>query len=219
MPTEADTLTAAYSDFRLAVAETFPDLLPELRPPVPVELPYASRPGSEQLMTLWRLTSGQPNGRDGPLGIAGGLRLLGPRESEAERTSWSKLITQGSGWDAVAHPAGDQSRSLDPEAVRAVYFANGWVPVLAEPYEANYLAVDLVPLPAGRAGQVILCGRDEDDKVVVAPDLATIFHALASECRNQAWSLMSEEEDGATSKSIDRNAGRLLTACKMRRFP
>jgi cell wall assembly regulator SMI1 len=216
MVVDSDLLVTAFYEFRSTLACRFPSVLPEIRKPVLFAVPYTSLPGSEQLSALWKLTSGQANGKDGTLGLAGGLRLLGPKESESERTDWLRLMNKGTGMDAVANPNWDNSTSKDPLAVRAVYFAAGWIPVLAEPYEANYLAVDLVPLQKGRAGQVILCGRDEDEKHVVAPDLATLFLALSAECEKGAWVMKQKvTETGKTFRYFERRGGRLLSACKV----
>jgi len=220
MPNEAAILESAYSDFLSTLTRRLPGVISELREAVHYDLPYAGLPGTEQLVALWRLTSGQDQGKDGTLGIAGGLRLLGSVESESERSRWIAMMNRGIGIDAVANPSWDSSTSLDPEAVRPVYYAAGWLPLLSEPYEANYLAVDLVPLPAGQPGQIILCGRDEDHKCLVAPDLATLFRALAAECQTNAWSLKETlTGEGKIDRFIERKAGRLLTSCKNRNFP
>ncbi|MCK6586853.1 MAG: SMI1/KNR4 family protein [Polyangiaceae bacterium] len=206
---------AAFEALREALRATFPGLVGELRDPVPFYVDWQDRPGAEDLLTLWSLTSGQA---DGMLGICGGLRLLGPDDSEAEHAKWRKLL-QGPGIDAVAHPVWDDSQSLNPDAVRGVYFAAGWIPVLCEPLEANYLAVDLVPLPGGRPGQIILCGRDEDYKIVVAPDLATVLYALAAECRAGAWEIETTQTATGPQRYLERCGGRLLSACLNRTFP
>ena len=220
MLTDSERLAVAFGEFRSALTESFPKLLSEIRPAEAFELPYAGLPGCEQICALWRLTNGQPGGRDGVLGLAGGLRLLGPTESERERQGWLDMMDQGEGIHALAHPKWDCSISLDPDSVRAVYYAAAWLPVLAEPYEANYLAVDLDPLPGGRPGQVILCGRDEDEKCVVTPDLAALFHALATECKAGQWSLKrGSTGSGTDSQYLARTQGRLLTSCKERSFP
>jgi len=213
----ATEVRAAFEELRAALEEKLPEAARALRPPVPYDADWIDRPGAEELRALWSVTSGHA---DGMLGVAGGLRLLGPIDSEAERAKWRELFDRGEGFDAVAQPEWDASQSLDPDAVRGVYFAAGWIPVLCEPMEGNYLAVDLVPLERGRAGQVILCGRDEDDKCVVAPSLAAVLRALAAECRRGAWTLeKSESRDGKEHVYIERDGGRLLSACKDREFP
>jgi cell wall assembly regulator SMI1 len=210
-----DEAVAAYEALRDAIGAMFPDLLDRLRPPVAWSADWSGRPGTEGLHALWSLTSGQV---DEVLGVVGGTRLLGPADSEAERGKWTELM-HGEGLEAVATPDWDQSRSLDPDAVRGVYFAAGWIPVLAEPREANYLAVDLVPLEGGKPGQIVLCGRDEDEKCVVAPSLAALLHALANECRNGAWELRTARSRRGETTFMQRREGRLLSACKQRTFP
>jgi cell wall assembly regulator SMI1 len=209
--TDAGEVRRAYEELCSSLDERFPQLVDELRPPMPFSADWLARPGAEQLAALWACTSGQA---DGLLGALGGLRLLGPADSEHERRKWEDLV-EGEGLDAVANPVWDDSMSADPTAVRGVYFANGWIPLLCEPLEANYLAVDLVPLEGGHAGQVILCGRDEDVKCVVTPNVSSLLRALAEECRSGAWTVETEA-DGA--RWMERRGGRLLTACKTRAF-
>lgn len=214
-PAIEDALASAFHDLVTALQEHVPVAAADLRPPVPFSIDAVEHPGSAELRALWTLTSGQA---PTTLGAIGGLRLLGAADSEAERRKWTSLLTAGHGLEAVAHPSWDCSRSLDPEAVRAVYFAAGWIPVMAEPLEANYLAVDLVPLPRGHPGQVVLCGRDEDEKVVVAPTLASLFRVLTEECRRAAWLLRKSQSQGGSFLFIDREGGRLLTACRTLAF-
>lgn len=214
-PTEVLT---AFEDFKGAVQAKLPQHVEELRPPVPFEVEWHKRPGAEEILELWSVTSGQP---DGTFGICGGLRLLGPHDSELERAKWHDLFDR-SDFEAVAQPTWDNSRSLDPDAVLGVYFAAGWIPVLCEPLEANYLAVDLVPLPGGRPGQIVLCGRDEEDKVVVAPNLATVLRALAAECRAGEWEVKPTQTSspaGNYQKYLERLSGRLLSDCSDHTFP
>jgi cell wall assembly regulator SMI1 len=210
------SLAEAFADFRAALEIGHPNIVGELRPPAAFQADYLNRPGAEQLRELWSLTSGQV---DSGLGVAGGLRILGPQDSELERAKWTELFTSGTGLDAVANPDWDSSESLQPDAVRAVYFAAGWIPVFCEPMEANYLAVDLVPLEAGHPGQIVLCGRDEDQKCVIAPDLATVFRMLAAECREGLWEVCTEESKKGTFVYMDREGGRLLSDWRTRLLP
>lgn len=211
----ADDVRTAFETLRQAIAAALPAQVDELRPPVSFEVPWRDQAGAEQVLALWSLTSGQA---DGMLGVCGGLRLLGPHDSEAERAKWSDLL-EGDGLAAEARPAWDESTSLDPDAVRAVYYAAGWIPVFCEPLEANYLAVDLVPLAGGRAGQIVLCGRDEESKCVVAPDLASLLGALAADCRAGGWDLETAESRKGPLPYVARADGRLLSACRDRDFP
>lgn len=211
----ADDTRTAFAELRAALTEMLPELEDELRPPVPFEVPWRDHAGAQEVLALWETTAGQA---DGMLGVCGGMRLLGPHDAEVERAKWQDLV-DGAGLDAVAHPSWDASSSLDPDAVRGVYFAAGWIPVLCEPLEANYLAVDLVPLPGGRAGQIIVCGRDEDEKLVVTPDLPTLLRGLAAECRLGLWDLEVTETKTGPRRHMSRRGGRLLSACRDRAFP
>lgn len=197
----------AFQLLRLAIARELPTLVDELRSPQPIPATCGDGTGTEQLRDLWSLTGGQD--LDSP-GVIGGLQLLGCAESEHERHQWLALGVTGEGADAVVRPQWDSSTSLQSKAVRGVYFAAGWIPVMKEPREANYLAVDTVPLTAGRPGQIILCGRDEDQKCVVAPDLAGLLGMLADDAQDGNWLLCSN----AGHRRVIRRKGRLLSACK-----
>ena len=205
----------AFALLRAAVEARFPTLIQEFRPPALSALHPSDSAGMEQLRALWSLTSGQSLDF---LGVIGGLQLLGPDECESERGQWREIGVMGEGLDAVVHPAWDASTSLHPEAVRAVYFAMGWYPILKEPMEANYLAVDTVPLPKGRPGQVIVCGRDEDVKCVAARDLATLLCGLASDCVEGDWQLREAVSSRGRTRYVHRAKGRLLDACRGGRF-
>ncbi|MZE54755.1 hypothetical protein GTY86_26490 [Streptomyces sp. SID5770] len=206
----------AFTRLQSAVETQFPQFAGRLRPPAPFTVSWAERPGAEQVLSLWSATSGEPD--EGLLGLCAGYRLLGPHESERERAKWVDLM-DGSGLDAVANPSWDNSISLDPNAVRAVYFAAGWVPVLRRPLEADYLAVDLVPLSGGRPGQIVTCGRDVEEKIVVAPDLATLLTALSEECTAGNWAAQTVETTKTELPFLLRQGQDLLNACQDRTFP
>jgi cell wall assembly regulator SMI1 len=181
----ATALAEAFGTLLAALESALPGCSSELRPATPLPKGLRERPGTEQLCALWDLTGGQT--LDG-LGIFGGLTLLGHEESEHERNQWlemgaSEKWIKGEGANEVVDPAWDTSSAREPEAVRSVYFASGWLPILKEPMEGNYLAVDTVPLHAGKHGQIILCGRDEEEKCVVAEDLVSLLQMLTRDAR------------------------------------
>jgi cell wall assembly regulator SMI1 len=201
----------AFDELCSAIEQWQPELLDLFRPPQALTGDWLEAPGSEQLRGLWSVTGGQDRARESTLGVVGGLNLLGPVDSEAERASWTEITTLGEGLARVAADSWNTGQAVQPEQVRNVYFARGWIPVLTEPLEANYLAVDLVPMPQGRAGQIILCGRDEDDKCVVAPDLATLLVRLAADCRSGAWRVCNGKSRSGTFRYVETKNGRLLT--------
>ncbi|KAL9052990.1 MAG: hypothetical protein Q9162_005046 [Coniocarpon cinnabarinum] len=65
-------------------------------------------------------------------------------------------------------------------AIQKAYSHPSWIP-LARDWGGNNLAVDLAPGPAGKWGQVILCGRDYDCKYVVARSWAALLATFADD--------------------------------------
>ena len=63
-------------------------------------------------------------------------------------------------------------------AVDPAYINPRWIP-LTHDGSGNHIGLDLDPWPGGRVGQVILFGRDEDVKVVLADSLGTFLEWIA----------------------------------------
>lgn len=68
------------------------------------------------------------------------------------------------------------ARAGDP--VHPDYWRPGWFPITLD-WGGNAYAVDLSPAPGGTYGQVILIGRDEDERRVLAPSLSAFFRKVA----------------------------------------
>ena len=68
------------------------------------------------------------------------------------------------------------ARAGDP--VYPDYWHPGWFP-FANDGGGNAYAVDLSPAPGGTYGQIILIGRDEDERRVLAPSLSAFMAASA----------------------------------------
>lgn len=62
-------------------------------------------------------------------------------------------------------------------AVDPAYINPRWVPLTNS--DGNHIGLDFDPWPGGRVGQVILYGRDEDVKVVLAESLGTFLNWVA----------------------------------------
>lgn len=69
------------------------------------------------------------------------------------------------------------ARAGDP--VRAEYWQPGWFP-FSRDGAGNFYAVDLSPAPGGTYGQVIIIGRDEDERRVLAPSLTAFLAGAAA---------------------------------------
>jgi cell wall assembly regulator SMI1 len=110
------------------------------------------------------------NGQDEEsTGLLFGLRLLSLVEVEQ---FWSNFPGPG---DEVNQE--DSYKSVPEGAVQRLFTHPGWIPLTYD-NGGNWLGVDLAPGPQGQVGQVIIFGRDEHTKYVVAPDWASLMEEL-----------------------------------------
>lgn len=68
--------------------------------------------------------------------------------------------------------------SFPEQAIQLRYACEGWIPLIDDE-ASNYIGVDLAPGLKGRFGQVILFGRDERQKCVLASTLGSFLHIFA----------------------------------------
>ncbi|GGR65118.1 hypothetical protein GCM10008959_29170 [Deinococcus seoulensis] len=97
-----------------------------------------------------------------------GLEFQRLEHLEFNRVSWAEIAADRMtdlDEDIVSHP---------PGAIRLLYATGDWLPFLHDG-GGNHVALDLHPGPAGRLGQVITTGRDEEHRFVLAPDLDTFL--------------------------------------------
>lgn len=124
------------------------------------------------------------------------LRTAGGRSAEpvtnvfpgAEFLSVERAVRVWEGWRDIRAQYGPEglARNFDDmitvrhgDAVHAVYTRAAWWP-FAEDGGGNALWVDTDPPPGGTVGQVLVAGPDEDERRVLAPDLATYLERLAA---------------------------------------
>ena len=108
------------------------------------------------------------------LPLFGNFEFVPLREALRDYRTWKEIFDE-EGEDFAATYNGDiTARAGDP--VHAEYWHPGWFP-FANDGGGNAYAVDLSPAPGGRYGQVILIGRDEYERRVLAPSLADFFAA------------------------------------------
>lgn len=157
---------------------------------------YEETVGAElpaELRQLWAIHDGEaasePSG-----GTIGGLVFLGVAESLREWADWSSLRDETSDEDMQALRM--FSASVPAEAIQLEYTAAGWLPILKESMEGNYLGLDLAPGPGGQPGQVINFGRDEDRKAVIARSMSDLLSFIASEARQGEFVVSSVEPSG-----------------------
>lgn len=102
-----------------------------------------------------------------------GLPLLSLREAAFQWNAWNGVFKEFTGnrykVRGGAWPAG---------AVDSAYINPRWIP-LTHDGSGNHIGLDFAPGPRGRVGQVILYGRDEDVKAVIAPSLASFLSWIA----------------------------------------
>lgn len=73
----------------------------------------------------------------------------------------------------------EDMRGFPPDTVALDYTNAGWIPLTRDPRE-NHIGVDLAPGPKGVRGQVIIFGRDEKEKCVLADSWGEFLADYAS---------------------------------------
>lgn len=122
----------------------------------------------------WRQLYGWHNGEnDDRWGHIYGLPLLSLEHAAGDWRAWQRLLVSFKG-DRYALPGGGwPAGAVDP-----AYISPARIPLTADG-SGNNIGLDFDPWPGGRVGQVILYGRDEDVKVVLAPSLGGFLGWIA----------------------------------------
>ena len=102
-----------------------------------------------------------------------GLPIIPLRVAASEWRAWNRVLADLKG-DRYAI-AGS---SWPPGAVDPAYINPRRIPLTIDG-SGNSIGLDFDPWPAGRMGQVILYGRDEDTKAVLAPSLGAFLTWIA----------------------------------------
>lgn len=119
---------------------------------------------------LYRWHDGENDDRHGHIY---GLPLLPLAEVEAQWRSWVKILAYFKGDPYVIPGGGWPGGAVDP-----AYINRRWIP-LTHDGSGNHIGIDLDPWPGGRVGQIILYGRDEEVKVVLAESLGQFLGWIA----------------------------------------
>jgi cell wall assembly regulator SMI1 len=119
---------------------------------------------------LYRWHDGEDDDRWGHIY---GLPLLSLRAAAFQWNAWNAVLADFGG-DRYKI-AGD---AWPKGAVDPAYINPRWIP-LTHDRSGNHIGVDFDPWPAGRVGQLILYGRDEDVKAVLAPSLGSFLDWIA----------------------------------------
>ncbi|KAG5440931.1 hypothetical protein PCK2_000086 [Pneumocystis canis] len=128
-----------------------------------------------------------------PTGIVFGVALLDCEDLLEEYHLWKRVainLSQVKSSDPFSRNRKLFKRqgSCPEGAVHCVYAHPGWIP-LGKDFEGNNIGVDLAPGPTGRWGQVILFGRDQDIKYVVAQSWASFLSMLADDFEKGDWTV------------------------------
>lgn len=102
-----------------------------------------------------------------------GLPLLPLHQAEFQWKAWNGVLAGFRG-DRYKVPGG----AWPEGAVDTAYINPHWIP-LTNDGSGNHIGVDFDPRPRGRVGQVILYGRDQDVKVVLAESLGKFLEWIA----------------------------------------
>ena len=119
---------------------------------------------------LYRWHNGENDDRWGHIY---GVPLLPLEHAAADWKAWKRTLA-GFGGNRYAIPGG----AWPEGAVDPAYTNPAWIP-LTNDGSSGHVGLDFDPWPGGRVGQVILFGRDEDVKVVLAESLGQFLGWVA----------------------------------------
>jgi cell wall assembly regulator SMI1 len=106
-----------------------------------------------------------------------GVPLISLHDAAIQWKMWNKVLAEfgGNRYEIAggAWPAG----AVDP-----AYINPRWIPLTNS--DGNHIGLDFDPWPSGRIGQIILYGRDEDVKLVLAESLGTFLDWIADLLEN-----------------------------------
>lgn len=119
---------------------------------------------------LYRWHNGETDDRWGHIY---GLPLLPLEQAAADWKMWTGILAEFGG-DRYVVPGG----AWPEGAVDPAYTNPAWIP-LTHDGSGNHIGLDFDPWPGGRVGQVIIFGRDEDVKVVLAQSLGQFLGWVA----------------------------------------
>lgn len=124
----------------------------------------------ESYRQLYRWHDGEDDDRCGHIY---GLPILPLKECESQWKAWNEVLAEFDGNRYFVEGGSWPVGAVDP-----AYFNKRWIP-LTHDGSGNHIGLDLDPWPSGRFGQVILFGRDEDVKAVLAESLGKFLAWIA----------------------------------------
>lgn len=134
---------------------------------------------------LYRWHDGENDDRRGHIY---GHPLLPLHQARAQWKAWVDVIADFGG-NRYEIPGG----AWPEHAVDPAYINPRWIP-LTHDGSGNHIGLDFDPWPSGRVGQVILFGRDEDVKAVLAESLGKFLEWIAGLLGSGNFRLEAAEE-------------------------
>lgn len=118
-----------------------------------------------------------------------GLPLLPLHQAGSQWKMWTDVLRDFGG-NRYEIPGG----AWPEGAVDPAYINPRWIP-LTHDGSGNHIGLDFDPWPRGRVGQVILFGRDEDVKAVLAESLGKFLEWIAGLLESSNFRLGAEAEE------------------------
>lgn len=119
-------------------------------------------------------------------GLIFGLPLLSTGHVLGQWQVWKSLVDDGMN-EALA-----DSMSSRPEGViKPMYLNPRWIP-LTHDGGGNHIGLDYDPDVRGTVGQVIIFGRDEDEKKLLAPSFEAFLARFVHELRTIHWAVTAD---------------------------
>lgn len=115
-----------------------------------------------------------------------GLPLLPLKQAAFQWEAWNRVLSDFAG-NRYEIPGG----AWPADAVDPAYINPRWIP-LTHDGSGNHIGLDFDPWPNGRVGQVIIFGRDEDVKAVLAESLGKFLEWIAGLLESGNFRLKAE---------------------------
>ncbi|CDL84035.1 SMI1/KNR4 family protein [Xenorhabdus szentirmaii] len=126
-----------------------------------------------------------------------GLEFLPLERVKREWQIWRNIVDDTEVMTALSNDA----KSTPPDFVKKVYANKLWIP-FAHDSSGNHLGIDLDPGHKGTWGQVISFGRDEERKIVIAPDIMSFVNWMLNELKSGNFNIQVEDDDGRSFNTL-----------------
>lgn len=121
-------------------------------------------------------------------GLVFGMPIISLSEILREWQKWREFDSMN---DEIK---GELTSSAPEGAVQPDYTNRSWIPLTSDS-AGNHIGIDLAPDRNGTIGQVIIFGRDENIKYVIANSWRAFLNHVASELESGNFCIDQEEDD------------------------